>query len=133
MREDASTSKFAVTAGLLVFFAVAVNALIGVETIGIHTECMDNIDNDLDTSIDENDLDCAIYPYADGNGESFTPEDERRTGESYSPSNAWEWVVGLEPPQIDPCVQMYSPVTQLEAYNAQDYWIMFEGVCSDGI
>ena len=132
MREDANNSRFAVTAGLFVFFAVAVNALIGIETIGIHPECIDNIDNDLDSSIDEDDLDCNIYPFADGNGESFTPENERRTGEAYSPSNAWEWALS-KMGGIDPCVQMYSQATQLEAYNAQEQWIMFSGNCPGGV
>ena len=132
MREDANTSRFAVTAGLLVFFAVAVNALIGIETIGIHPECEDGIDNDTDASIDEDDLDCNIYPFADGNGESFTPENERRTGDQYEPNNAWEWSLS-KMGGIDPCVQMYSQATQIEAYNAQEQWILFGGICSGGV
>ena len=65
--------------------------------IGIHIECRDGLDNDGDgvnsggSGIDWGDDDCFAYPYADGNGESFTPEQDRRTGEKYLDGNAYNY------------------------------------------
>lgn len=45
--------------------------------VGIHAECSDIIDNDGDLFVDAEDQDCIDYPFADGNGESYTPIDDR--------------------------------------------------------
>jgi hypothetical protein len=45
--------------------------------VGYHVECTDGIDNDGDNGIDSNDPQCLEYPFADGNGESHTPEADR--------------------------------------------------------
>lgn len=82
--------------------------------IGIHADCLDDVDNDLDLDLngdgfldlgeltgdpragidlngafqappgydtDRVDMDCVEYPWADGNGESFTPPELRFTSE----------------------------------------------------
>lgn len=127
MREDANTSTFAITAGIFLFFAVMVNAFIGTTQVSIHPECLDGIDNDGDISTDMNDIECAIYPYEDGNGESHTPESQRRStdGGEYEEGNAWNYLLIVQPPEIDPCSDLvYSAVYQPEAVEAYDAWYM---------
>lgn len=123
MREDASSSTFAITAGLFLFFAVMVNALVGTSQIGIHEDCLDGLDNDGDSFTDFGDNDCAIYPYADGNGEEFTPEQDRMNGEAYIHGNAFDayLIYWMEYNGVDPCNGFlgFSPVTQENAFNAE--------------
>lgn len=81
---------------------ITAGALVGTaQPIGVHPECLDDIDNDGDAvfgnpegGVDINgapngpavsplmlypDRSCVEYPFADGNGESFTPPEERFT------------------------------------------------------
>tara|TARA_B110000305_G_scaffold196626_1_gene221808 strand:- start:97 stop:498 length:402 start_codon:yes stop_codon:yes gene_type:complete len=53
------------------------NALTGFAPVGYHEECIDGIDNDGDGLNDADDLQCQIYPYEDGNGESETPPESQ--------------------------------------------------------
>ena len=53
------------------------NALTGFAPIGYHEECIDGIDNDGDGMNDADDLQCQMYPYEDGNGESDTPPESQ--------------------------------------------------------
>lgn len=58
-------------------------AVIGTPTIGIHEECKSNaVDTDGDGKAGILDPQCAEYPFKDGNGQTETPEDERRTNEN---------------------------------------------------
>lgn len=128
MRENANNSRFAVTAGLFLFFAVAVNALIGTPVTQIHEDCLDGIDNDTDGTIDFGDIDCQTYPYADGNGEEFTPEQDRMNEEAYIHGNAFDayLVYWADYGGQDPCTFSigYSPITQGNAINAQDSYVL---------
>ena len=56
------------------FLALLAVSLTGDQSqgVGFAKECIDGIDNDSDGSIDVNDSDCLSYPYADGEGETFT-------------------------------------------------------------
>ena len=61
------------------------NALVGSNPIGYHSDCIDGIDNDGDGQSDGMDIQCSEYPYADGNGETETPPEERSTStDAYS-------------------------------------------------
>ena len=59
--------------------------------VGIHAECEDLVDNDLDGAIDSNDQNCIEYPFADGNGESHTPLTERFTSSDGYVSTIYDW------------------------------------------
>lgn len=88
--------------GLLIFAAALAGSSILDAPIGIHADCIDDVDNDGDAGdpfgnpdggIDINgvpqdpinpnplaammDRNCVEYPWADGNGEGFTPPEER--------------------------------------------------------
>lgn len=82
-----------VSIGLVFVVLFALSAVVGNNSIGIHPECKDGINNDNDPNghIDYADDDCFAYPYADGNGETFTPEQDRRTGEKYLKGNAYNY------------------------------------------
>ena len=84
-----------VSIGLVFVVLFALSAVVGNNSIGIHPECKDGIDNDdpdnLQPKVDYADDDCFAYPYADGNGETFTPEQDRRTGERYLDGNAYNY------------------------------------------
>jgi hypothetical protein len=88
-----------VSIGLVFVVLFALSAVVGNNSIGIHPECKDGIDNDLDSppgqsNIDYTDDDCFAYPYADGNGESFTPEQDRRNSDRYLDGNAYYYWQG---------------------------------------
>lgn len=71
------------SAGIVLILAFAVVATIGSPTIGIHQECLASaVDTDNDGKAGILDPQCAEYPFADGNGQSETPENERRTNEN---------------------------------------------------
>jgi hypothetical protein len=103
--------------------------------IGIHADCLDDVDNDLDLDLngdgfldlgelsgdpragidingafqmppgydtDRVDMDCVEYPWADGNGESFTPPELRFTNErGYESSTFDAFMSGYDPLGID--------------------------------
>lgn len=73
-------SAFAVGVILAVLLG---NALAGITPTGYHADCIDSIDNDGDSMVDGLDNDCEVYPYADGNGENFTPEAQRYDDSNY--------------------------------------------------
>lgn len=73
---------------ILLFVAISIK---GSNSVGIHPDCTDGQDNDGDGSIDHHDDDCFAYPYADGNGESFTEPQDRRTGDNYLSGNAYTY------------------------------------------
>jgi hypothetical protein len=80
----------------VIVFAVG---LAGVEPIGIHKECSDGINNDpsSDQHFDLFDGSCLEYPFADGNGETDTPPEDRFNsfGGAYKApagyANTFEW------------------------------------------
>ena len=80
---------FGLTALFLIVMAFALTG--AASPVGIHVECMDGIDNDADTGIDVEDQECIDYPFADGNGESPTPPNERFTSDSGYTSTAYDW------------------------------------------
>jgi hypothetical protein len=68
------------SAGIILILAFAVVATIGSPTVGIHQECKSgSVDSDGDGFAGMLDPQCAEYPFEDGNGQSDTPENERRT------------------------------------------------------
>jgi len=81
---------------VLLFLGIIAASFTGVSESGIHSECMDGIDNDNDAGVpfiytdgnfqqqlsslngvDGEDAQCMEYPYADGNGENPTPPGEQ--------------------------------------------------------
>ncbi len=76
-------TKGGLAVGVLLLGMLLGNALTGAIVIGYHPECIDQDDNDQDGFVDGMDQECAEYPYADGNGEDFTPMAERSTGDAY--------------------------------------------------
>lgn len=97
--------------GLLLL--IVASALTGAPTpIEIHEDCLDNVNNDggnpftqdgvdLDGGIggkpfaygapDGPDMNCLDYPWADGNGEFPTPNDERYQGAKYASTTFEVW------------------------------------------
>lgn len=77
---SSKASGLAVVAVVILAFGLA-----GTQAIGLHQQCTDGIDNDNDFDpmwppeygADAYDSNCAEYPFADGNGESPTPANER--------------------------------------------------------
>lgn len=68
-----------------IFLGLLAVAFTGTDTpgIGFSKECIDGIDNDADGFVDHADNDCRDYPYADGNGESYTQIGSDYQGEYY--------------------------------------------------
>lgn len=103
------------SAGIVLILAFAVVATIGSPTVGIHEECLSGAsDTDGDGKAGILDPQCAEYPFKDGNGQTETPEDERRTdsnGYNFGATeyaNEWEFFLltsGLAPPDI--CAQYF--------------------------
>lgn len=77
-------TKGGLAVGALLLAMLLGNALTGVAVVGYHSECIDQDDNDQDGFVDGMDPECSEYPYADGNGEDFTPMEDRLTGDSYA-------------------------------------------------
>ena len=102
-------------------------AVIGTPTIGIHEECKSNaLDTDGDGKAGILDPQCAEYPFKDGNGQTETPENERKTNENgynfgqTEYANEWEFFLltsGLAPPDI--CAQYFgfTPIDQSISYD----------------
>ena len=80
----------------MLFLGIIAAAFSGVNKSGLHAECTDGIDNDVDAAVpfiytdgngvqqlstlngvDGQDASCMEYPYADGNGEDYTPAGDR--------------------------------------------------------
>jgi hypothetical protein len=80
---------FGLTALFLIVVAYAFTG--AAAPVGIHAECTDGIDNDTDAAIDVMDQDCIDYPFADGNGESPTPIDDRFGAPGGYTSTAYDW------------------------------------------
>lgn len=77
------TTKGGLAVGVLLLGMLLGNAITGASVIGYHADCIDGIDNNQNGMIDGMDYGCSEYPYADGNGEDYTPKDQRMTGENY--------------------------------------------------
>jgi len=75
--------KGSLAVGAILLALLMGNALTGMSVVGYHPECIDQDDNDQDGFVDGMDQECAEYPYADGNGEDFTPMNERSTDDAY--------------------------------------------------
>jgi hypothetical protein len=70
-------------AGVALILLFTVMAVIGSPSIGIHEECKSNaVDTDGDGKAGILDPQCAEYPFKDGNGQTETPENERRQSEN---------------------------------------------------
>ena len=78
-----NTTKGGLAVGVLLLGMLLGNAITGALVIGYHAECIDGIDNNEDGLIDGMDSACSEYPYADGNGEDFTPMEDRMNKDSY--------------------------------------------------
>jgi len=76
-------TKGGLAVGALLLAMLLGNSLVGINAIGYHADCIDNVDNDQDGFVDGMDPECREYPYADGNGEDMTPMEERSSGDSY--------------------------------------------------
>lgn len=95
-------SKRYQNAGIVVLFlAILAGALAGSPRtyIGISAECEDGLDNDGDNDIDFGDSECYEYPYADGNGESNTPNSERYASTYYV--SLFDWHLQNSPPGFE--------------------------------
>lgn len=95
---------FGLTAIFLITLAYAFTG--AAAPVGYHIECIDTIDNDGDGEYDSNDPECLEYPFADGNGESHTPEGERFTSSAGYVSTIYDYwyqqlVDGIY--KFDPC------------------------------
>ena len=134
------------SAGIILILGFALVATIGSPTVGIHSECKSGAgDTDGDGFDGMLDPQCASYPFEDGNGQSLTPEDERRTnanGYNFGDSSATNeaeyflleaYQLGLTNQDIcntyfnimNPLPQgiVYSSVTQPDA---SVYWIFWQ-------
>jgi len=60
----------------LVAVVVLAMGMAGTRAVEFHKDCLDGIDNDGSGDFDFFE-ECLAYPYADGNGEQYTPVDER--------------------------------------------------------
>ena len=67
----ANRKNSAIVAGLVLAVMLG-TALTGLVVTKYHPECIDEIDNDGDGDNNGDDANCAVYPYADGEGESQT-------------------------------------------------------------
>jgi len=76
-------TKGGLAVGALLLAMLLGNSLTGLNPIGYHADCMDNVDNDQDGMIDGMDYECTEYPYADGNGEDYTPKNQQYSDDSY--------------------------------------------------
>lgn len=76
-------TKGGLAVGALLLAMLLGNSLVGINPIGYHADCIDDVDNDQDGMIDGMDYECSEYPYADGNGEDYTPKHEQNSGDSY--------------------------------------------------
>jgi hypothetical protein len=98
---------FGLTALFLITMAYALTGASA--PVGIHVECADAIDNDGDLAVDADDQECIDYPFADGNGESFTPIDDRFTADGGYTMSAYDyWYDALVGGTYtgDPCMLM---------------------------
>ena len=76
-------TKGGLAVGALLLAMLLGNSLVGINPIGYHADCIDNVDNDQDGYVDGEDPECNDYPYSDGNGEDTTPMEQRSSAESY--------------------------------------------------
>ena len=76
-------TKGGLAVGALLLAMLLGNSLVGINPIGYHADCIDNVDNDQDGYLDGMDPECNEYPYSDGNGEEITPMEQRSTDDSY--------------------------------------------------
>ena len=96
-------TKGGLAVGALLLAMLLGNSLVGINPIGYHADCIDNVDNDQDGFVDGMDPECNEYPYSDGNGEDMTPMEERSTGDSYKSLFEYhrDYMDPLSQPQID--------------------------------
>jgi len=92
-------TKGGLAVGALLLAMLLGNSLVGINAIGYHADCIDNLDNDQDGFVDGDDPECNEYPYSDGNGEDFTPMEERSTGDTYK--SLFEYHRDYMPPLSD--------------------------------
>jgi len=106
----------------------------GQTAIGIHEECEDAMDNDLDGDIDFADSECFFYPFEDGNAENPTPIDQRYTGSLYV--SLFDWHLEQTPPGLESGTICFG--LDSDAYNDDDEskamnWVNENNVdCSQG-
>ena len=85
---------------------------------GVHSTCQDGLDNDADGFIDEGDLECVAYPWADGSGEKTTTvgvtygENGRLSGSGTYESSAFAYWLSVI--QADPA---YGPIDWCDLAN----------------
>lgn len=116
------------------FLAILAGALTGkgVLTVGINAECEDALDNDGDQDIDIGDQQCFEYPYADGNGESDTPMNQRYASTNYV--SLFEWHLQNSPAGSEDsviCSALGFGYYQPDDVEAASAWVDSNGVdCS---
>lgn len=103
----------------LILAVIMGNALAGIGVIGYHAECIDAIDNDGDGQTDGMDLQCAEYPYSDGNGESETPMEQRSTS-SDSYASFFEYHETFMDPLSQEQVDTICILSQTQGYDSTD-------------
>lgn len=113
------------------FLAILAGALTGkgVVTVGISAECEDGLDNDADLDIDIGDQQCFEYPYADGNGESDTPMNERYVSTNYV--SLFEWHLQNSPQGAEDsiiCTALGFGYYQPDDVEAASAWVDANGV-----
>lgn len=113
------------------FLAILAGALTGkgLVTIGINAECEDGLDNDGDQDIDIADQQCFEYPYADGNGESDTPVNERYTGSNYV--SLFDWHLANAPAGSE--ASIICTALGFGYYNADDVQSASDWVDANGV
>lgn len=110
-----------------IFLGLLAVAFTGTDTpgIGFAKECIEGIDNDADGFIDWADTECFDYPYADGNGESYTQIGSDYQGEYYEYSMFdYEFTYGNNAGNLgywcDPVQASGDPGTKMAYYQSLD-------------
>ena len=103
---------------VFLFLAILAGAFAGSlpQYVGINPECEDGLDNDGDLDVDIGDQQCLEYPYADGNGESDTPMNQRYTSNNYV--SLFDWHLQNAPPGAEGAIICTS--LGFGYYNADD-------------
>ena len=92
MKGESPLKTYQASAAAFLLLLILATAFTGKPApIGIHQECIDQIDNDLDGGVDSEDQDCLDYPFADGNGETNTPIEQRFTSSTGYVSTAYDY------------------------------------------
>ena len=124
------------TAAFLMFLILG-TALVGITPIGINEDCKDGIDNFFppltgDGNIDADDERCFQYPYADGNGESFTGLEDRYLSKSYVSLFDYHVEYSSDPLDTVCAAISFATYTDSNDLNKANAYINENGPCASG-